>query len=197
MGLAMFCFYSLYVYYWCTNGYYTITVVLFLIYITMEKITINWIEYNPVPTKKEEKIDSRIHKWRYWYPNTDNTIFYYINHLNLNTVNSCNGLDYYFTETWDSFETKEEAQKELKKRKAIVKLKRHIIDTWGVFEPDWDNARQDKTNIYYHCPTSSFRFICNNRSKNYSPIWYLSEEKHAKEIISKFDKELRIIWDID
>jgi len=156
----------------------------------MKNIIIDGVEYTPVI--KETFEDNR-HPWRYWYPENDE-VHYYIDILwcvdssNLSANKSAN--------YWNAFETKQEAEKELAKRKAIVKIKRYISDTFGVFEPDWSDENQEKFFLAYDHYTKCFDYGVSSNCQNYTPIWYFSCIDHFEEIIKKFDAELRIIFDI-
>lgn len=134
------------------------------------------------------------HSWRYWYPNDNSHKSYYIDDnwsikerdkYALNAIYAGN-----------IFQTKEEAEKELAKRKAIVTIKRYISDTFGVFEPDWSDKDQNKYWILYNHQDNKFTIDWFKYYDNCSPIWYLSCQKHTREIIEKFDTELGIIFDI-
>ncbi len=163
--------------------------------IDWEKVTIDWVEY----VKKEDatiKKDNIRHPWRYWYPESNKTKHYYID-----IFWNIQEWEYYAIDTakvWNAFETRQEAEKELEKRKAIVTIKRYISDTFGVFEPDWSDEKQEKYEIFYNHDDEEFR--CTDITWSYytwSNIWYFSCEEHWDIIIEKFDKELRIIWDIE
>jgi hypothetical protein len=68
------------------------------------------------------------------------------------------------------FQTKEEAEKELAKRKAIVTIKRYISDTFGVFEPDWSDKDQNKYWILYNHQDNKFTIDWFKYYDNCSPI---------------------------
>lgn len=140
----------------------------------------------------EEVKDTR-HPWRYWKPESHNTTHYCVYNGYVSDSNNTAVSDYKY---WNAFETKELAQKELDKRKAIVKIMEYISDTYWIFEPDWSDHHQAKYSLYYNHTDESFDNERCMEFETYSPIWHFSCEKHLIDIWNKFYKELRIIYDI-
>lgn len=157
----------------------------------MENIILNGVEYTPV---LKETVEDNRHQWRYWYPKNDYEKHFYINASGGLVIATTSAI--LSAECWNAFKTKEEAEKELAKRKAIVTIKRYISNTFGVFETDWDNKGKAKFSLSYNYIKNVFYFTYERRFQHYSPIWRLSCEKHAQEIIDKFDTELRIIFNV-
>ena len=96
------------------------------------------------------------------------------------------------------FLTKPEAEKELKKRQAIQRIKKYIHDEG--MEWEWTYG---KHNHYIVCDIytlssnfQSFGRNFDNRYKNYSPIGYLSSEFHVQKIIDNFSPELKLIFEV-
>ena len=100
------------------------------------------------------------------------------------------------------FRTREEAQHESNKRKAIFKIKKYIYDNFGYDPTDWADWSDDKSKIYITrwCSTDiydvMFSYSVSKQLKCYSPIGYLKTEDQAQEIIKEFEKELKIIFNI-
>ena len=94
------------------------------------------------------------------------------------------------------FETKEAIEKELEKRRAIVTIKDYISDTWGEFIPDWRNA--DRTKYYVRYDARFVHFVTDYYYTTivYSPIGHLECNSHPKEIIKKFEEELKLIFEV-
>ena len=141
----------------------------------------------------EEVKDTR-HPWRYWKPEDNQHInYFYINDIWIIDDGAYNSEQYY--NCWNAYLTEQLAQKELDKRKTIVKIMEYISDNFWIFEPDWNNEHQRKYIIYRNLyQKREITFDCLN--KFYSPIWYFSCKEHAQDIIKKFDKELRLIYNI-
>lgn len=135
------------------------------------------------------------HPWRYWYPEAQNIEYRFIN--SNENIKKYSYLDLETSAQGLAFQTKEEAEKELAKRKAIVTIKRYISDTFGVFEPDWDDNHQYKIIPIYDYFSDCWQYVEACLFKNYSPIWYFSCVDHYEEITKKFNKELRIIFDVE
>lgn len=141
-----------------------------------------------------EQKDTR-HPWRYWYPESNEESHYFIE--NYWTVYKDDIWAISSALFWNCFQTEEVWEKELETRKAIVTIKRYISDTFWVFEPDWSDTKQKKYHIYYDYNDYCFWYQYTYISKIDTHIWNLSCEEHAQEIMDKFDKELRLIWDIE
>ena len=100
------------------------------------------------------------------------------------------------------FHTKQEAQHESNKRKAIFKIKKYIYDRFGYDPTGWADWEDDKNKIYITrwCRTDIddgvFSYSVSKQLKCYSPIGYLKTEDQAQEIIDNFEDELKIIFDI-
>lgn len=140
----------------------------------------------------EEVKDTR-HAGRYWKPENHNTRHYCLYDGYIANSNNTAISDYKY---WNAFETQELAQKELDKIKAIVKIMEYISDNFWIFEPNWNNKNQRKYRLYYNHDNKSFGYEILHYCHWYSPIWYFSCSEHANYIIKKFDKELKLIYDI-
>lgn len=93
------------------------------------------------------------------------------------------------------YPTEEMALKESEKMLALYTIKKYAESTWGKFIPDRTDLSQKKYFIKYRHEDSLFEsdFYWSTLFAN---TFYLKEERHCEEIINKFDKELRIIFDV-
>ena len=92
------------------------------------------------------------------------------------------------------FQTKELAEKEVAKRKAIQNVKEYIAENFGVFELDWEDDRQEKYTL--NCNEKCFDWERHAIYKEYSPIGHLKSGEDCEQLIKDKGKELRIIWDL-
>ena len=112
-------------------------------------------------------------------------------------IGSC---DYYWdevykdmVENWNAFLTKEEAEKESERRKAIQRIKKYCWEN----DIDIDYDEEYNSRLFYIEVDWEFEGQINFDSfpPLYSPIWYFSRD-NAEKILEKFEKELRIILDV-
>ena len=92
------------------------------------------------------------------------------------------------------FQTRELAQKELDKRLAIQRVKVWIDEELGMFEPDWDNYKEEKVVIAYSCHYNGFEAFCWFDSKQYSSIGYLRTKEDAEKLIKACEDDLILIY---
>lgn len=92
------------------------------------------------------------------------------------------------------FLTKPEAEKELKKRQAIQKIRKYIHDEgmeWE-FDPEKDNWLV----LYVDDTKRPFQAFKSAVTRGYNFINHLESESHAKKIIDNFPDELKLIFDV-
>jgi len=94
------------------------------------------------------------------------------------------------------FETRELAQKQVDKLKAIQRVKEYIVENDLALEPDWEDGGQEKSNIYYDFDEEEFDYNWYNCYKNYSPIGYLKSKEACNQLIEAKEDDLKIIWEI-
>lgn len=116
--------------------------------------------------------------------------------IELNTWSS-HGVDYNIRNAGNVFLTKEEAEKELARRKAKVVIER---DTKG-FKPDWSKLEQLKWFIYYRSYEDNFTekiglHIYCNREINVSTIYFTTKED-AEKSIKTHEKEWKIYLGVE
>lgn len=160
----------------------------------MTQVIIDWIEYVRKDSQETQE-GARPHKGRYWYPESDAQQYTCIDWNWLLFSNK--DRSFICADTWNAFQDTQVAEKELNKRKAIVKILRYISDTYGIFEPNWNDSEQKQWIIYYSHREMCFACCYNYTAKYYSPIWHFSCEEHAQDIIDKFTPELKLIWWIE
>jgi hypothetical protein len=94
------------------------------------------------------------------------------------------------------FQTKELAQKQIDKLKAIQRVKEYIAENDLGLEPDWGDDNQYKYDIYYDYYYNKFKTIYNCHNKYYSPIGYLKSKGAYEQLIQAKEDDLKIIWEI-
>lgn len=98
------------------------------------------------------------------------------------------------------FKSEEEAEKIAKKIKAITKVTRAINKANGDWKPDWNNHYQDKFQIAFDSFDSDkmkIDWVYYGDSKQALSIPYIKDFTIAKKIIEEYEKELKIIFDIE
>lgn len=99
--------------------------------------------------------------------------------------------------TGSVFPTKEAAEAELAKRKALQEIKTYIRDNFGEFEADWDHV--DKWNHYvvYNHDLKKFKTNMGCISQPYSPFGYLASRDHTEQLIRDQEANLKILWGVE
>ena len=97
-------------------------------------------------------------------------------------------------ECWNSFKTRELAIKELNTRSAIQRVKKYIAETYGVFEPVWEDDEESKHFIVYSYETEQLLLKNNSTDKYYSPIGYLENRENCVDLIDNCKEDLEIIF---
>lgn len=90
------------------------------------------------------------------------------------------------------FLTKEEAEKELARRKAKVILER---DTKG-FQPDWDNNNEPKYEVYYNYNNECLYTCCYEYCCAHQDLWFATAED-AEASIKAHEKEWKIYLGVE
>lgn len=101
-----------------------------------------------------------------------------------------------FFNVGDTFTTEKAAEKELKKRKAIMRVREYIANEFGVFGPDWGTPFEDRHVVIYDIIEKSFE--CGEIMIIYipSPIGHLRTQEDAQKVIDNCEDDLKIIWDV-
>ena len=98
-----------------------------------------------------------------------------------------------YIQSWNAFLTKEEAEKESERRRAIQRIKKYCWEN----DIDIDYDEEYNSRLFYIEVDWEFEGQINFDSfpPLYSPIWYFSRE-NAEKILEKFQEELKIILDV-
>jgi hypothetical protein len=89
------------------------------------------------------------------------------------------------------YRTRKEAQKELDKQKAIVRVKDYIDEHFGVYEP---KPKDDYYIIYWDTDINTVAWDCFYSCKLYSPTGYLESIDKAEQLIKDMRKDLELIY---
>ena len=153
------------------------------------KKQLDWYEETP-------KTIRYIKDWDDYYYIGGNWAMYYSIYEDENDNNNNNNDSNTTIAIWNAFLTKQEAEKEVEKRKAIVRINNRIdeLNDWWI--PDWDDHY--KYNIYYNNNLYAKCYKCDFTTyrKESHAIKYMQTEEIAEEIIKEYKNDLDIIFDI-
>lgn len=90
-------------------------------------------------------------------------------------------------EIWNIFLIKEEAEKELEKRRAIQRIKKYCWENWI------DNSFKEWKNCFFRNRNWKILFLT-FKNIYLSPIWYFYYED-AKKILENFEEDLKFLFD--
>lgn len=104
--------------------------------------------------------------------------------------------DNYSYYSGNCFKTQEEAIKQQEKKNALMRVRKYIINNFGLFEPDWDDDEQGKYNIFYDYIGKEFLVndACTLRYLEIIP--FLETKEQTRQVIDNFKQDLKIIFDI-
>lgn len=147
-----------------------------------KEITVNWYTYQLVEKPFKSSLD--FEEWeKYYYIQNDWNVWY----GSFYEDNYC--------KPYIVFKTKEEAQREIDVKKAIYEIKKYSEEKWGLYKPIWNNYNIWNHVIYYDYDDK--QLACNSlRISDYWCFIYFEKQKHAEEIIEKFEPQLKIIFNI-
>lgn len=167
----------------------------------MNKLIINDKEIE-IPNELLDKVKEVLQESKpktsklYWKPEEDEE-YWCINGMGNVDRDDWDGGDYDSgaLATGSIFRTKEEALVELEKRKALVRVKKYIVDNGLEFEPDWDDYG-DKSiigfNVFsWHFTVEEIRFT------KYSDFYYFRSKEDARQVIKACEDDLKIVWGIE
>lgn len=103
------------------------------------------------------------------------------------------GLDRSYKGMGNLFRTKEEAEKELKLRKAITRVRLYIEENFGVFEPDWKDTKQGKFGIHYNQPSEGLDFDFQEFYTYHCPYGHLQSIENINQLIKDCEDDLLTI----
>lgn len=121
-------------------------------------------------------------------------------HLSIFTIDSHqysnHDFDHRIIRCQQVFRTKAEAEKEDAKRIALTTIKRWCALN-APFTPDWGNGDESKWYVGYNHRLNGFMVMLDCAHNSAPTIPHLARKEHAEQLINLFDKELRIIFEIE
>jgi hypothetical protein len=112
--------------------------------------------------------------------------------LKLEDISDCvDNYDYYMG---NYFLTREEAEKQAKKMKALYNIKKYIIDNGLYFEPDWSDGNQAKFSIV--CDKGNFHFIVTHDWNSPLQIGYFKSKEDVEKVINTCKEDLEILFNL-
>ena len=147
-----------------------------------------------VELTEEQAKELEINKIEYWEPKFGEEFYFPSNEPEASIYQDCT-FDKGMIEQWTAFRTEEECRRWIDVQKAMTTIRKYAHNKWGKFVPNWNDRTERKCSIFYYHDNLKF-IVETSRSTNYACFEYFSEDWHAKEIIEKFDKELKIIFRI-
>jgi len=95
------------------------------------------------------------------------------------------------------FLTKEEAEAELERRRAIVRIKKYIAENFDPFTPDWSDEFQEKHTIYFDHERQEFTNVqAFPRIRGEEVLLYLASKYHADQVIRDCKDDLKIVFGV-
>jgi hypothetical protein len=94
------------------------------------------------------------------------------------------------------FKTPLEAEHYIQKLEALAKIKHYIADNFEPWEPDWKDEGELKFYICFNHSNNEFDCHWYDRSQRVSLLPYFRTVEETREIINKFERELRIIFGV-
>lgn len=132
-----------------------------------------------------------------WYEPKVGEVYW---HLSIFTIDSHqysnHDFDHKIIACQQVFRTKAEAEREDAKRVALTTIKRWCALN-APFTPDWGDGEQEKWYVGYAHHTHKFVVMLDFVHDRSPAIPYLATKEHAEQLINLFDKELRIIFEIE
>ena len=96
------------------------------------------------------------------------------------------------------FSTKEEAEEEIKYRKALTTIKHYILDNFGEWKPDWEDEGQSKYFIYYDHTDKRFDYNGSYFFQEIMPSFlYLQSDGQCEQLIKDCETELKIVCGVE
>lgn len=147
-----------------------------------------WFEpiYEAQPSTKKPKTVSDIESYEeYWYiENGMVKITQWWNTITENNRRLC----------WDTFLTKEDAERELAYRKAKSRILKHHAENSG-FVPDWGDFDEYKFCIFYRHDENIFG-VDYWHSVEHQGICFFATEEEAQQSIEDCEKEWKVIFNV-
>ena len=142
-------------------------------------------------TEEQEKELEDKKEW-YWTPKDGEGYYYPDTVPELNRF-TWHDFDIANVERGTAFRTSEECQRWIDTQKAMVAIRKYAHNKWGKFVPNWNDRTERKCSVFY-CHDNLQFHVNTSKVMNYACFEYFRKDEHAKEIIEKFEKELKIIF---
>ncbi len=132
-----------------------------------------------------------------WYEPKKRESYWLLNHKRIDYL-TCDqdDIDDRIFSRQQVFRTKEEAEKEDAKRIALTTIKRWCALN-APFTPDWGSEYERNWVVGYHLQEKKFKPFFDRDIRFVYQLPYLSKESDAEKLIELFDKELRLIFEIE
>lgn len=128
------------------------------------------------------------------YPEEDEAVYYIIgNSMTIEGTFFCNA-DSNDRTTFEHglyFNTEQEAEQYLKKRKLLFKIHQWAKEQNGGWEPDWEEEEGKKWYVYYNHVEESLKVTWGYNSTNFIKLPYFKTEEIAQECIEIFGDEIK------
>ena len=98
-------------------------------------------------------------------------------------------------EQGNCFPTSELAEKELERRKALVRIKKYIVENGLYFEPVWDNKGATGHHVCYDYVSNEFVVTAWSGIKHITPFFF-KFHTHAQQVIDNCKDDLLKIFDL-
>lgn len=158
--------------------------------------TIDWVQLT------QEQIDKIIldntkkkAEGRYFFPKDWEGAYYIdINWSNIDFESRCNNEDSSIISMW-VFKIKEQLEKEVARRQAIVRIRKWVADNDMVFEPDWNDKDQPKLYLVYNFPERKMVSYYSYQIKTQNELPYFENRDNTDKAKKALEEDYKIaLW---
>lgn len=143
----------------------------------------------------DDTVKGIVGKEAYWEPDIGE-IYFAPSDLAIEWENENQPFDICMIKQWLAFRTKEECEEWMDKQRAITRIKKFCVNTFGKYEPDWKNDREDKYTIFYDTKHNGFLVTSAIFSIDAKIIPYLRTEEDVLTLIKEMESDLKIVFGI-
>lgn len=142
------------------------------------------------PEIMEEKKEGR-----FFSPEDWEDAYYLIVHRSIGTSSSWeeNEVDQWITSMW-VYKTKEQVEKEIKRRKALVRIWKRVEDNGLLFEPDWEDERQEKHDVHYDHESGEVVWCVRYTSETQFELPYFKTSESREKAIKECEEDYLIYF---